>query len=53
MKALRRWVALAPLMLVPVAGCATEPELNDDYATYEVSAEPIPLIPIPGADITA
>lgn len=50
---LRGWVVLVPLVFVSVAGCATEPELNDDYATYEVSAEPVPLTPIPGADITA
>ncbi|MDA1362677.1 hypothetical protein O1R50_23850 [Glycomyces luteolus] len=39
-------------MFALVAGCATGPELHDDFATYEVSSEPIPLTPIPGADIT-
>lgn len=51
-----RWlvpcIAVTPLTIVFSAACATEPELNDDFATYEVSSAPIPLTPIPGADIT-
>ncbi|MEU5154680.1 hypothetical protein [Glycomyces sp. NPDC021274] len=53
MKALLRCIALVPLAFVSGVACATEPELDDDYATYEVSSDPIPLTPIPGADITA
>lgn len=53
MKSLLRCVALAPLVVLSVLACATEPEPNEDYATYEVSSEPIPLPPIPGADIAA
>ncbi|MFC3493010.1 hypothetical protein [Glycomyces rhizosphaerae] len=41
------------MAFVSIAGCATEPELNDDYATYAVLSDPIPLTPIPGADIAA
>ncbi|MEV3938221.1 hypothetical protein AB0K52_19860 [Glycomyces sp. NPDC049804] len=39
------------MVLALLAGCATEPKLHDDFATYEVTADPIPLTPIPGADI--
>lgn len=51
MKALLRCIAVVPLAFVSGVACATEPKLNDDYATYEVSSDPIPLTPIPGADI--
>lgn len=51
MKSMLRCVALVPLVFVSIAGCATEPKLNDDFATYEVPSDPVPLTPIPGADI--
>jgi hypothetical protein len=41
------------LVFPSATACATEPELNDDYAIYEVDSDPIPLTPVPGADITA